>query len=235
MELEVFSFGLNFLSQRKKVVEEKVWFSVDPVFIPVFIAVFIPVFIKPLSLLQMTEQQNSRKPPLRTTITKILEKNTCDILDHPLRPPFVKCTNGHYVCGSCRPQLTNDECPYCRVPLSTVIKDRILDEIFFAVHPTFGSDDPEPPLGRGANRSLSATAGPSRLPRGRGYLLSQLGQVDSSPPLPGRGRQLGQSPSQNLQRTIGRSLIEAAFEESLWNTLDIDDAGNLFARVPVRR
>ena len=48
----------------------------------------------------------------------ILECTVC--LTTPTSPPVHRCNNGHIICHVCRPQLTKEKCPVCRIQLGNL-------------------------------------------------------------------------------------------------------------------
>ena len=48
----------------------------------------------------------------------ILECTVC--LATPNAPPVHRCNNGHIICSICRPQLTKEKCPVCRIQLGNL-------------------------------------------------------------------------------------------------------------------
>ena len=48
----------------------------------------------------------------------ILECTVCLIT--PNSPPVHRCNNGHIICNICRPQLTKEKCPVCRIELGSL-------------------------------------------------------------------------------------------------------------------
>ena len=51
-------------------------------------------------------------------LKSILECTVCLIT--PNSPPVHRCNNGHIICNICRPQLTKEKCPVCRIQLGSL-------------------------------------------------------------------------------------------------------------------
>ena len=76
--------------------------------------------LSPRKMFANNEYKNVVNPQEMTIegLKCILECIVC--LVAPNSPPVHRCNNGHIICHVCRPQLTKEKCPVCRIQLGNL-------------------------------------------------------------------------------------------------------------------
>ena len=77
-----------------------------------------------------TEKSKKRKAP--TDNDELLTSLECPICMDRIMPPFEQCTNGHVICGVCKPSVLksgNPTCPECRVSLRSLSRNLLMEKV----------------------------------------------------------------------------------------------------------
>ena len=77
-----------------------------------------------------TEKCKKRKAP--TDNGELLTSLECPICMDRIMPPFEQCTNGHVICGVCKPSVLksgNPTCPECRVSLRSLSRNLLMEKV----------------------------------------------------------------------------------------------------------
>ena len=77
-----------------------------------------------------TEKSKKRKAP--TDNDELLTSLECPICMDRIMPPFEQCTNGHVICGVCKPSVlksSNPLCPECRVSLLSLSRNLLMEKV----------------------------------------------------------------------------------------------------------
>ena len=63
-------------------------------------------------------------------VRRVVECPIC--LTAPTSSPIYRCSNGHLVCNMCRPNLRNNQCPTCKVPIRydrCLISEKLIESL----------------------------------------------------------------------------------------------------------
>ncbi len=77
-----------------------------------------------------TEKSKKRKAP--TDNDELLPSLECPICMDRIMPPLEQCTNGHVICGVCKPSVlksSNPLCPECRVSLRSLSRNLLMEKV----------------------------------------------------------------------------------------------------------